>query len=173
MQLDMYETTDVRFASAYWHWFFLLQPSLPEAFIGASPQAYLDALVTRFPRTNPSSPSSSSTHALDQWRTASYLENLARKSSAHAMCEDYRASSPHNGIDLTLDRKDREEGNKVQCPVRVLWGKHGVIQLMYGGGLELWKQCCVSVEGEGLDCGHYIPEEAPGRVLEVVQEFFG
>lgn len=163
----MYETTDSRFATAYWHWFFLLQPSLPECCISSNPQAYLTA-ACRFPRT-PSTPCSPT--AAEEWRNAAYLANLSNPSAVHAMCEDYRASAPQ-GPDLTLDKKDREEGKKVECPVRVLWGKKGVIQMMYEGGLGLWKQQCRQVEGEGVDCGHYIPEEAPESVVRVVEEFF-
>ena len=40
--LDMYEATDMRFASRYYHWFFLIQPApLPERMIGADPGFYL------------------------------------------------------------------------------------------------------------------------------------
>ena len=40
--LDMYEATDMRFASWYYHWFFLIQPSpLPERMIGGDPSFYL------------------------------------------------------------------------------------------------------------------------------------
>src|SRR5882724_7335035 len=38
----MYARTDMRFASAYYHWFFLIQPfDLPERLIGADPDYYL------------------------------------------------------------------------------------------------------------------------------------
>ena len=166
----MYQTTDQVFATKYWHWFFLLQPDLPEAFISANPQAYLHALVTRFPR-NSSSDSSTST-LVQEWRISSYLTNLSRLPNIHALCEDYRASGP-GGPDLTLDAKDRSEGNKIKCPIRVFWGKAGVIQAMYGGGLHLWQACCdEQVDGHAFDCGHYIPEEAPDDVLAEIEAFF-
>lgn len=170
----MYDKTDQGFASAYWHWFFLLQPELPEQFISANPQAYLHALVTWFPRTNPStSPSpSASQSTIEEWRTTSYLTNLSRLPNISAMCGDYRASGP-TGPDLALDRKDREEGRKIKCPMKVFWGKEGVIQAMYGGGLELWQNCSeMKVEGKMVECGHYIPEEKPEFVLEEIEEFF-
>ncbi|CBQ74007.1 conserved hypothetical protein [Sporisorium reilianum SRZ2] len=163
--LDMYETTDYRFATAYWHWFFLLQPQA-EAFIAANPHAYLDALITRF------TPSSSSTPS-DTARTNAYLANLTDPARITAMCEDYRASAPTGAPDLHLDRIDRQARTKIQCATRVLWGKHGVIHAMYGGGLQLWHNCCVrKVEGRGLECGHYVPEEAPDEVVQEVLAFF-
>ena len=40
--LDAYERTDMRFATVYYHWFFLIQPApLPERMIGADPAHYL------------------------------------------------------------------------------------------------------------------------------------
>jgi haloacetate dehalogenase len=40
--LDMYEATDLRFATAYHHWFHLIQPApLPERMIGGDPLFYL------------------------------------------------------------------------------------------------------------------------------------
>lgn len=168
--LDMYDRTDAKFASAYWHWFFLLQPSA-EALIGANPRAYLEALITRFPRSIPASSTTTPT-ATDGWRMQQYLDNISKPASLVAMCEDYRASAPVGAPDLELDRADRKAGRKVECPTRVLWGGKGVIELMYGGGLELWKNCCEEVEGRKLDCGHYVPEEAPSEVLEEVKAFF-
>ncbi|TKY84668.1 hypothetical protein EX895_006570 [Sporisorium graminicola] len=168
--LDMYETTDYRFATAYWHWFFLLQPNA-EAFITANPSAYLDSLVTRFPRSHPQA--ASPTAAIDAWRMSAYLANCTAPTHIAAMCEDYRASAPTNAPDLHLDRSDRQAGARIQCPTRVLWGKNGIIQAMYAGGLQLWQNCCEGeVRGSALECGHYIPEEAPHEVLHEVDAFF-
>src|SRR5207302_213263 len=42
----MYERTDKAFATAYYHWFFLIQPyDLPERLIGADPVYYLHRLL--------------------------------------------------------------------------------------------------------------------------------
>src|SRR3546814_10645915 len=42
----MYATTDRSFATAYYHWFFLIQPApLPETLIGAYPDYYLRATL--------------------------------------------------------------------------------------------------------------------------------
>ncbi|CDR87398.1 uncharacterized protein SPSC_00524 [Sporisorium scitamineum] len=105
--LDMYETTDWRFATVYWHWFFLLQPNA-ESFITSNPQAYLNAPITRFPTPD------------DQWRMSCYLTNCSNPTNIAAMCEDYRASAPSNAPDLTLDRADRQAGRKILCPTSVL-----------------------------------------------------
>ena len=40
---EMYDRADARFATAYWHWFFLTQPyPIPERIIGADPDLFLE-----------------------------------------------------------------------------------------------------------------------------------
>ncbi len=44
--LDMYEDTSLAFATAYWHWFYLIQPApMPETLIGANPRAYVEGVM--------------------------------------------------------------------------------------------------------------------------------
>ena len=41
--------TDLEFATAYWHWFFLLQPGgLPERMIGADPEWFVREILSRW-----------------------------------------------------------------------------------------------------------------------------
>jgi haloacetate dehalogenase len=37
--------------------------------------------------------------------------------------------------------------------------------------LAEWRAYAPNVQGEALPCGHYIPEEAPGQLLERVLPF--
>src|SRR5438128_58662 len=47
--LDVYERTDMRLASLYYHWFFLIQPApLPERMIGGDPAYYLRWMLGGF-----------------------------------------------------------------------------------------------------------------------------
>src|SRR6202012_3860292 len=44
--LAMYEATTREFATAYFHWFLLIQPEpLPERLIGADPEAYMQGVM--------------------------------------------------------------------------------------------------------------------------------
>jgi haloacetate dehalogenase len=155
--LAMYEQTDMAFATAYWHWFFLIQPApLPETLIGANPEFYLRALMMRG-GVNPFAP--------EAW--AEYARAIADPACVHAMCEDYRAAA---NIDLEHDRADRAAGRKIECPVRVLWGQHGVIERCFDP-LQDWNRVASQVSGRALACGHYIPEEAPDALLEEIEAF--
>jgi haloacetate dehalogenase len=158
--LAMYERTDRAFATAYFHWFFLIQPApLPETLIEANPAAYVDGVMrSRHAGLAPFAP-----EALDAYRHA-----LAQPGAVHAMCEDYRAAAT---IDLEHDRADLERGNKIGCPLRVLWGEHGVIEQCFEP-LDEWRKVARDVSGRALPCGHYIPEEAPDELIAEMMRFF-
>jgi haloacetate dehalogenase len=158
--LAMYEATDREFATAYFHWFFLIQPQpLPELLIGAHPDAYIDRVMGGG-RVGlaPFAP-----HVLQRYRDA-----LREPGAVHAMCEDYRASAT---IDLEHDRADLERGNKIACPLRVLWGRDGVIGRCFEP-LDEWRRVARDVSGRALHGGHYIPEEVPDELLAEILGFF-
>jgi haloacetate dehalogenase len=83
----------------------------------------------------------------------------------HASCEDYRAAGT---IDLVHDRRDLHK--KLRMPVMALWGKRGVIHKMFNC-LEDWREVAENVSGRAIDCGHFIPEEAPAKTLSEIRRF--
>jgi len=157
--LAMYEQTSMDFATAYWHWFFLIQPTpFPETLINADPQFYLTKLMGNRPAgLAPFSP------AVMQ----EYLRCISDPAAVHGMCEDYRAAA---SIDLLHDRADREAGRMIECPLLVLWGERGVIGRCFDPMLE-WRKRARDVRGQSLPCGHYIAEEAPEALLQQVIPF--
>jgi len=46
------------------------------------------------------------------------------------------------------------------CPVLALWSSKGLLEEHYDV-LEVWRGWAEEVRGRALDCGHYLPEEAP------------
>ncbi len=158
--LAMYQQTTDEFARAYWHWFFLIQPApLPEMLLSAHPEKFLlEFMGKRSAGMKPFAPQA--------W--AEFVRAFSDPACVHAMCEDYRAAAT---IDLQHDRADRSEQRKLDCPVRVLWGKHGVIERCFQP-LEDWRQVATRVTGAGLECGHYIPEEVPEQLIQEAEGFF-
>ena len=155
----MYTTTDQRFATGYYHWFFLIQPDgLPERLIGADPDYYLS-------------------HKLNQWSgagatfadqaLAEYRRCFRNAETIHASCEDYRAAA---GIDLQHDGSDRDK--KIRCPLLVLWGLRGFVHSQYEV-MAVWRDYAQQVQGKGLDCGHFLAEEAADAVCRELTDFFG
>jgi haloacetate dehalogenase len=155
--LTMYERADMAFASAYYHWFFLIQPyDLPERLIGNDPHYYLDKKIGKWSKTE-------GCFAPDA--IAEYKRCFADPATIHATCEDYRAAA---GIDLAHDRADLER--KIACPVLALWGAEGVIERTYDT-LAVWRERAEEVSGKALPCGHFLAEEAPQATLAELLAF--
>ena len=152
--LDMYEATDMRFASWYYHWFFLIQPApLPERMIGADP-GVLPALDAR----RVGQRTACRLHRAEA--LAEYERCFSRADTIHAACEDYRASA---SIDLEHDRASRAAGEKIACAMLVLWGTRGVVGRLYDP-LALWRaQCAASVEGDAMASRPLHPRRAACR----------
>ena len=157
--LSMYEQTSMEFAKGYWHWFFLIQPEpIPETLIGANPEFWLKNHMGRHAGTGIFSP--------DRWNE--YLAGASNPLSMHAMCEDYRAAAT---IDLVHDRADREANKRIEMPLMVLWGEHGLVNKCFKP-LEDWQKVAKNVSGKTVPCGHYIPEEMPELVIDEARSFF-
>ncbi len=155
--LAMYERTDMSFAAAYYHWFFLIQPyDLPERLIGADPDFYLEHKMGGF---------GSESKVFAPEALAAYKRCFRDPATIHATCEDYRAAA---GIDLDHDRADLER--KIDCPLLVLWGSRGVVGRLYDV-LGLWRERAREVTGRALDCGHYLAEEDPDDTLAALAAF--
>ena len=158
--LAMYENTSQAFATAYWHWFFLIQPPpLPEALIESDPVRYVRSVMGK----RHAGLAAFAPDALAEYERCAQIPG-----TAHAICEDYRASAT---IDLAHDRADAVAGRQLQQPLRVLWGEHGAVGQCFDV-LALWRQRAVDVTGASLPCGHYIAEEAPALLLSQALDFF-
>ena len=153
----MYTTTDKAFATAYYHWFFLIQPyDLPERLIGSQPEYYLRRCLTSW---------SADATVFTPEAVAEYLRCFSNPATIHATCEDYRASA---SIDLQHDEADLDQ--KVICPVFALWGERGVVGRRYDV-LKVWGERATDVQGKALPGGHFLPEEAPNETYEALREF--
>ncbi len=154
--LYMYENTDMRFASAYYHWFFLIQPQgYPERLIGADPVFYLKTKLGAWGQTG---------DAITPEAHAEYLRCFCDPATIHATCEDYRASA---GIDLTHDRHDT---GLLGMPLLVLWGAQGFVGQAYDL-LATWREVADNVQGHTVPGGHFLPEESPDETLKALLEF--
>ncbi|HEX2540939.1 MAG TPA: alpha/beta hydrolase [Caldimonas sp.] len=159
--LDVYEATDMRFATWYYHWFFLIQPApLPERLIGADPAFFLHWSLGGW--------GSKGLGHIEPEALAEYERCFCRAEAIHAACEDYRAAAT---IDLDHDRASRAAGERIRCDLLVLWGERGVVARM-GDPLVLWRaQCAGAVSGQAVAAGHFIPEELPEDTAARVEAF--
>ncbi len=151
--LKMYESTNMQFAKAYYHWFFLIQEApLPEQMLKAVGPGYVLKRLGR---------GKAGIRVFDRRALAEY----ARCFDPHSTCEDYRAAAT---IDLVHDRKNRQ---KITMPVLALWGRQGVIAALFNC-LQDWREVAADVRGRALPCGHFIPEERPKELVAELRRFF-
>lgn len=158
--LKMFESTDMAFARAYYHWFLMLQaPPLPEQMlIGKVPLNILGRVGREEPDLS----------KFNEEAVRDYVRSYADMAAIHASCEDYRAAGT---IDLEHDRADRSAGIRLTMPVLALWGANAVVGTMFDC-LADWQEVATQVQGRALPCGHFIPEEAPQETLQELQAFF-
>ncbi|MBV8771860.1 MAG: alpha/beta hydrolase [Deltaproteobacteria bacterium] len=155
--LEQFERMNRMSARAAYHWYFLAQPSpFPETLIGKDPDYFLD-------------------HSLGAWRgavdaftpeaLAEYHQAFRNPEMIHATCEDYRAGIT---CDCAFDEADRTADHRIRCPLLVLWGARRSRARLD----EVWKSWAEDVRGEPIECGHFIPEEAPEATLQHLMDFF-
>jgi haloacetate dehalogenase len=158
--LTMYERTDMAFAQAYYHWFFLIQPQpLPERLIGADPVSYLHSKLGGW--------GSHGLELFDPRAMAEYERCFRNPEAIHAMCEDYRAAA---SIDLEHDRADSQR--RITCPLHVLWGERGVVHRLFTPIADWQAKAAGPVTGRPTPGGHYIAEETPQLLLAEMMAFF-
>jgi haloacetate dehalogenase len=156
----MFRATDQAFATAYYHWFFLIQPfDIPERMIGADPRFYLHRMLSRL---------GTGLEHFDPRALSEYERCFTDPATIHATCEDYRAAA---SIDLEHDDADVAADRKVRCPLLALWGAKGVVHRLFAP-LRDWGAVATDVSGKALPSGHYLPEEVPDETLHELQTFF-
>ena len=154
----MYDTTDMHFATSYYHWFFLIQPApFPETLIGSDPKFFLESKMQHWGKDR----SAITNDAFDE-----YLRCFSNPDTIHASCEDYRASA---SIDLEHDAAD--VGLKLDIPLLVLWGATAMVGNKYDM-LCAWREVATDVTGFAVPGGHYLPEEAPDETYQALLDFF-
>ena len=144
---------DARFAAAWWHWFFLAQPDLPERAILADPDAWYGG--------DPA--------AMGAENYAEYQAAIHDPATVRAMLGDYRAGL---GVDRADEEADRAAGRRLSCPVLVLWARRDDMEYLYGDPLAVWRAWADDVAGHAVDSGHHMAEEAPEELAQALVGFF-
>jgi haloacetate dehalogenase len=156
---DALRGANADFALTFWIWFFLAQPyDLPERIVGATPPTFLNYMLDGW---------SSTPDAFPREVRAEYARTFADPKTLHAICEEYRAAAT---LDYRHDEADRGR-RRIACPVLALWSRQGALPAWYDV-LSVWAQWADDVRGRGLDCGHFLPEEAPDETSAELCAFF-
>ena len=153
----MFRGVNELIAQGYWHWFFHLQPDLPELLVGDRVELYLRYFFERWTYNRPPV----------EEAIPVYVEAFSRPGALRAGFADYRATVSH---DLEHDDESAARGERLTMPVLALWGEKGLTARL--PVLEIWRDYADSVEGEGIErCGHFLPEERPKLVGDRLLDF--
>ncbi|MEP6732275.1 MAG: alpha/beta hydrolase [bacterium] len=159
-----WDLADHRFALAFWPWSLLAQSEpLPERLIGGAPDAVVDNALAQW---------GSGPTAFPAAVKLAYVNALRDESHIHAICEEYRAAAT---IDREHDAADHAAGNRISCPLLVLWSASGGLASWYdaaGGPLALWRGVASDVRGGPVEGGHFFPEEEPEATAAALLAFF-
>lgn len=150
--LDMWDVLHGVRAAIGFHLFLMAQPpGLPEAMIGAAPDAFFG-------------------HFLDVWTQSPFpadvrAEYLAASAAAvPSIVADYRASAT---ADIEDDAADRAAGRTLTMPVTVLQQDWGA-QLGYDA-TAVWRPWAPRLDHRLVTCGHFMAEEAPDEVIKAIR----
>jgi haloacetate dehalogenase len=154
----VYRNMNKDVAAAYWHWFFMRLPLVPERLLGHE----VDFLFFKILRGREPA-GTFSDEAL-----AEYARAWRDGDAIRGGCEDYRAGA---GIDLVHDEEDEARGRRISCPLFVLWGERGQVGPYFEHPLAVWRDYGTTVTGRALPGGHFLPEELPGETYEAIRAF--
>jgi haloacetate dehalogenase len=159
--IEHFERANMAFGLGYYHWFWFAQPHpFPEDVICGAPDAWFRAHTSREPKP----PDFFAPEAL-----ADYLAATRTREMITGMCEDYRAAAT---IDFEHDKASRAAGQRIRCPLHVLWGAKGKIGQWYDA-LAIWRTYCdAEVTGGPINTGHYLAEEDPATIIAELRAFF-
>jgi pimeloyl-ACP methyl ester carboxylesterase len=157
---EAYRRADRAFSLAYWVWSFLAAAEpVPEQFIGAAPAVLVDYMLDAWPEVK---------NAFPPEVRAEYVRQFSDPATAHAICEEFRASAT---LDCRYDEEDRGNNRKIACPVLFLWSQRGSVAKLYDDPLAIWREWADDVRGEPVPVGHFIPEEAPDETTSHLLDF--
>ena len=158
---EVWSRADAAMALGYWHWAFLAQPApLPERLIEADPDAFFDFHVRALGLGK----------APDRYPAdlmTAYRRLLDDPGTVQAICEDYRAGA---GVDRDHDDADRGR-RRIEAPLLALWSARGALPRFYGDVLDVWRPWARQVTGRGLDASHFLVEDQPEQVADLLSAF--
>ena len=152
----VFQRVDMALATSTFHWFFLIQPELPEKLIGANPDFYIEWIFRKWSRDF---------SAFAPEAMAEYKRCFRDPAVIHASCEDYRA-----GASIDLEHDEADIAKKIECPLLTIWGGGPITK--GAPNIECWKERAKNVTGFPLDCGHFIPEEKPAETAAALRKSF-
>jgi len=156
--IDQFERMAGGPSLGYWPWYLLAQPApFPERMLGADPAALLEHVFDTWP---------SRPEAIGPERREAYRRAMTPPTIA-AMCADYRASFH---LDRRHDADDRAAGRRIDAPLLAVIGGD---ETQLADAEDVWRPWARVLTATQVPGGHFIPEEAPEELTELLLAFLG
>lgn len=150
---EVLSRADWRFAKSWWHWFFFAQSEKAEAAIRDNPDLWYPAQA-----------------AIGSENNRDYLNATRDPKVVRGMLADYRAGLE---FDYDDDKRDRETGRRLQCPLGILWSRQDDMENLYGDPTQPWSDWSDRIVlRHAVESGHHMAEEAPDEVAKQLSNFF-
>ena len=147
-------------AAANYHWFFLATGhGIPEHMIAADPAYWVRELTGQLLGDGAS---------IEPEVMEDYVRCFRDPGTIAGSCADFRSA---RSADFLHDEGSFAAGQKIRCPVLVLWGTEGMIEPGDDDPLMVWRLYAADVRGRALPAGHFLPEEAPDLVASALRDF--
>jgi pimeloyl-ACP methyl ester carboxylesterase len=152
--LDTWEVLHGVNAKVAWHLYLMAQPAgLPEKMIKAVAEEFFASFLDAWDTDGSTFSSEVRRHYID-----------SSVAAVDSIVADYRATA---GIDLDMDRADRDAGRQLQMPVGVIsqdWGA----QLGFDPA-AIWRAWAPEATYEPIEAGHFMAEEKPAEIAEFIR----
>jgi len=151
---------DASWARKSWHWLFMIQPCAEKMMSAVPARWFMEQKLSK-PGIG-----------LDVFDPAAFDEYVRcfTEKTIRGSCADYRACA---SCDLEQDTKDFEGGRKLTMPTLAIWGSRSHTGTVWGDLVGIWERYAEDVTGGPINCGHYVPEEAPEETYDWFLRFFG
>ena len=150
---------DAGWAKKSWHWVFMLQPCAEEM-MGAVPARWFMEQKLSKPGIG--------LGFFDPRAFDEYVRCFTEK-TIKGSCADYRACAT---CDFEMDDADFKAGNKLTMPALAIWGARSHTGTEWPDLAAVSQEYANDVTGGPINCGHYVPEEAPEETLDWLLKFF-
>ena len=140
-------------AKVAWHLYLMAQPAgLPEKMINAVAAEFFASFLDAWDTDGTTFPTEVRRHYID-----------SSVNAVASIVADYRATA---GIDLDMDRADRDAGRQLTMPVAVIsqdWGS----QLGFDAA-ALWRAWAPDLSYQPIKAGHFMAEEKPAEIAQFI-----
>jgi len=152
--LDTWDVLHGVNAKVAWHLYLMAQPvGLPEKMIKAVAEEFFASFLDAWDTDGTTFGPEVRRHYID-----------SSVAAVDSIVADYRATA---GVDLDMDRADRDAGRQLQMPVGVIsqdWGA----QLGFDPA-AIWAAWAADFTYQPIDAGHFMAEEKPAEIAQFIR----